>query len=154
MVLILAAVGILLTVLIILTYHKQGAPDHSAWYMKIIVLFARCICWYDTNHFPAIEVKRDLPKKRYNNNNDSSSIEIPVNNHVIQELRKHSGYHLHNDIPYKRKMKQISRNNNYNSDVTWKHVALVLDRFCFYVFFATTVMMNVTSVAVLVSGDP
>lgn len=162
LVLVLAAIGILLTVLIILTYHKDGSPDPTAWYMKLTCMFARVICWYNTSYFPANPYRdsyacnnnNDNSKNNNNNRNsrNKNAMVVEASVEAVHVHKKPSETHKYSD---RRKL-----NDNYSditndvlSDITWQHVALVLDRFCFYVFFTTTVLMNVASVAILACGQ-
>lgn len=164
LVLVLAAIGILLTVLIILTYHKHGSPDPAAWYMKLTCFFARVICWYNTSYFPAYSFRvrfacnnnninnnnNDDMTNNSNNNNDANVVTASVEEVYVLDKPKEA--HKYSDT---RKLNDNFNDitNDVTNDVTWKHVALVLDRFCFYVFFTTTVLMNVSSIAVLASGQ-
>lgn len=40
-----------------------------------------------------------------------------------------------------------------DNEITWERIALILDRFAFFTFFTVNVVMNITFVAVLASGD-
>ena len=160
LVLVLAAIGILLTVMIILTYHKHGSPDPCAWYMKLMCVLARVICWYNTESFPTNDwkircakhtithINNNLNNNTSNDNNNMTPEVVQVGDREIYIVDGPRDLHKHSD---RRKLNE--QFDDVTNEVTWKHVALVLDRFCFYVFSVTTVLMNVSSLAVLSCGN-
>lgn len=109
----LSALGIFLTVLILIMFHRAGSPKPSSAIMSITRVATRVTC---------------------------SSVRIgpPMSNSVtpVQEAEDEK-----NDS----KPEVID-------DVTWNEVAVILDKFCFLVFFIVTVTMNVSFVLALVIG--
>ncbi|XP_053385728.1 neuronal acetylcholine receptor subunit alpha-3-like [Mercenaria mercenaria] len=111
---ILSGFGILLTVIILILFHKKGYAKSKSCIMVITRFAAKFTC--------SSNVSLDSLKNRVTPAPEEEEAE-----------------------------KDISQSDVTN-DVTWRDVAIVLDRFCFLVFTLVTVLMNLSFVIALVAG--
>ncbi|XP_045179220.2 neuronal acetylcholine receptor subunit alpha-2-like [Mercenaria mercenaria] len=131
-VLILAAVGILITVLILIMNHKEGQPEENSFIVTITRCTAKMMCWNSS-------ALNSMP-------NDKVS---PMKAGGVVSTEKH------NDVKYDVTGDTLKRDQSWadnNIELTWKVMAQILDRFCFYVFLIITVVMNFSFVVALATG--
>ncbi|XP_053385940.1 neuronal acetylcholine receptor subunit alpha-2-like [Mercenaria mercenaria] len=137
-VLILAAVGILITVLILIMNHKEGQPKENSFIVTITRCTAKMIFWSSSalNSMPNDKVS---PMK--------ASAKMETGGVVSTEKRIDVKFDVTGDT-LKRDKSWVEN----NIELTWKVMAQILDRFCFYVFLIITVVMNFSFVVALATG--
>ena len=132
MVLVLAGFSIVLTVMILMLFHKTGRPKHNSIIFAFTCLVARFICW----RVPHSHRKVNCDNKDGSRVRPIELVELDDKTHVINKADTCS-----------------ITSNDEDDDVTWERVALILDRFMFYSFFTVNCLMNITFVALLASGN-
>lgn len=130
--LVLAGFSIVLTVFILILFHKPGRPRQNSLIIAFTRLAAKSICW---------RVPNTTRKLRCENKDGSRVRPIELTDmdekaHVVNRADTCSISSCDGD-----------------DDVTWERVALILDRFSFYSFFTVNLVMNITFVTVLATGD-
>ncbi|XP_060564948.1 neuronal acetylcholine receptor subunit alpha-3-like [Ruditapes philippinarum] len=110
---VLSAVGILITVFILILFNKPGVAKSNSCIMKVTRFAAKITC--------SLKLTRD---SRMNSVSPASDEEGDS---------------------------KISK-SDATCDVTWRDVAIVLDRLCFLVFTIVTILMNLSFVIALVGG--
>lgn len=123
--LVLGSVSILLTVLILGLYHKAGKPNDPSCILSFTRIAAKVIRW----NFPPPTGK------------DVSRVSPLGPDNVDDKTHKN-----------KTDARSVSSVED-DIEVTWQLVALVLDAFCFYVFFVINLLMNIIFVVILAAGD-
>jgi Fe2+ transport system protein B len=144
LVLIVAACGILSTVVVLHIAHREGAPVRGTKMFAFGQFMARLLCWQMTT-IGAREVETQKPKritvksfkpdianKRFEKKNVQKSDEKDVT-HALEKVLK--------DLK-----------DAEEREITWKFIAVVFDKFCFYAFLLTTIIMNFTFVLALSVG--
>ncbi|XP_060587553.1 neuronal acetylcholine receptor subunit beta-3-like [Ruditapes philippinarum] len=141
LVLIVAACGILSTVVVLHIAHREGAPVRGTKMFAFGQFMARLLCWQMTTigarevetHKPKrITVKSfkpDIANKRFEKKNVQKNDEKDVT-HALEKVLK--------DLK-----------DAEEREITWKFIAVVFDKFCFYAFLLTTIIMNFTFVLAL-----
>ena len=143
-VLILAAIGILITILILIMFHSEGQPQKNSYIIVITRSAANVICW--KSH--ALRTGSDDKVSPM-----LSSAKMEVTSIVSRDKR--NGVML--DVNSSKE--DVKNHDNVDDTVTvedsavsWKVVAQVLDRFCFYFFLIITIAMNFSFVVALATG--
>ncbi|XP_060557883.1 neuronal acetylcholine receptor subunit alpha-3-like isoform X2 [Ruditapes philippinarum] len=143
-VLILAAVGILITILILIMFHREGQPDENSFIITLTRNAAKIICWNSS----ALNTRSDDKVSPMRTSVKTAEVCTVVSSDT------------NNDVMFDVTDKKRSAQNNDNSvdgtdetnEITWKIIAQILDRFCFFFFLIITVIMNFSFVVTLATG--
>ncbi|XP_052788752.1 neuronal acetylcholine receptor subunit alpha-2-like [Mya arenaria] len=125
-VMVMAAFGVFLTVLILLIHHRPGNPGSSCVLVKITRICARVLCM----EFPRGDEQEDA----------QSNMVSP-----LKDTKEANGGSRVN-ITQTRETSQIS---SIDVEVTWVRMAEILDRTIFILFLTLTLLINIIFVAVL-----
>ncbi|XP_053386471.1 acetylcholine receptor subunit beta-like 2 isoform X2 [Mercenaria mercenaria] len=139
-VLILAALGILVTVLIMYLFHKEGAPKKDSLIMTMTICLARMLCW---NTSCVKSAGEETPTMRFS----MGSYNFEDAGYINGNLENFS-----NDTKDGTKVVNKIKSERDENEITWKFVATVFDRFCFYLFLISTILMNLSFVFALSEG--
>ncbi|XP_052814410.1 neuronal acetylcholine receptor subunit alpha-3-like isoform X2 [Mya arenaria] len=127
---VLAAVGILLTVLLQLMYHTEGRPKLTGVHGCVLAVTrfaARVVC----------STKQELLTSRVR-----TQKVVPLSQ---TDLKKAS--------PAKNDEETMSLGRDTDlADISWSEIAIIWDRFLFVIFMAVTVIMNISFIIALVAG--
>ncbi|XP_060603269.1 neuronal acetylcholine receptor subunit alpha-3-like [Ruditapes philippinarum] len=137
-VLIFTAIGILLTILILILFHKEGRPKPGSFVETLTHHAARLICC----NIPGLQAKssKEHTGNKVSPMTETLETQIIENSDFEDELNK-----------AKDELDSLAETEAI-SGISWKDVAEVLDRFCFFSFAFITIAMNVAFVVTLAYG--
>ncbi|XP_053386494.1 neuronal acetylcholine receptor subunit alpha-3-like [Mercenaria mercenaria] len=143
-VLIFSAIGILLTILILILFHKEGRPKEGSFVITITCCAARVIRW----RIPGLQ-----SKSKHNHVHNKVS---PMTDTTTLETRSVVSSDFEDDVNDLKEDLDIGTcsiaPNDVDSGVSWKEVAEIMDRFCFFSFAIITIFMNFAFVLTLAYG--
>lgn len=141
--LILAALGILLTVFILILFHKEGKPKANAFIVTITICASKMVCSDSTFNLS----RKDRVSPMRTGAEEMETTSVVSDDFALCAKNGGKGK--------KEAFDEVGSAVDLLDDgdvVTWKAIARVLDRFCFFVFLIVTVAMNFSFVVVLAIG--
>lgn len=142
LVLVLAGLAILLTVFILILYHKEGRPATDSAIMSLTSFAAKVTRMQLSNGSgpPSTGDNRVEPIPPLSDTTSLATLDITSSKDVK----------IISDVNDRNK----SRDDHVTPEdlVTWEEVATILDRFCFILFSLLTITMNISFVIALTVG--
>ncbi|XP_060587804.1 acetylcholine receptor subunit beta-like 2 isoform X2 [Ruditapes philippinarum] len=153
-VLIVAASGIMSTVIVLYLYHKEGSPAKGSWISRVSVCFAKVLCWKMTSIGLVDKIDKSGVRQISVESIKVSDIRPPS----YQDFKK-KGLTTATKPDAKTASPELAKaikdeddNEEEERDITWKMVGMVFDKFCFYLYLIFTIVMDFTFVLALSAG--
>ena len=153
--LIVAASGIMSTVIVLYLYHKEGSPAKGSLISRLSVCFAKLLCWNMTS--VGLVDKIDKAGVRQISVKSIKLSDVRPPSYRDLNLKKRGLTTRPDGKDVSSKVAKVERDDEETDDeerdITWKMVGLVVDKFCFYLYFIFTIVMNFTFVLALSAGS-
>lgn len=136
---IFSALASLLTILILILYHKGGHPKRNSLGVRFSLFAAKVICW------DKVCIKPE--------ENHAKNIVSPMTETTTMDTLSVSSSDFNDDIAEEKNKANVnSCSIEFKCSISWKDIAQVLDRLCFLSFTVVTVLMNFVFVVTLANG--
>ena len=122
MVVILSGFAVLLTVMVLVIFHKDGKPKQGSCVMAATCFITKITCW-------------KMPEPE-NADVENVTKVVPFDEKENEDEKVETGTNM--DL--------------FMLDLSWHELAEIWDRFCFFMFLIVAIVMNISFITILAIG--